>query len=84
MWTVIKEVTIKVNVNLTIPIILKVSVTISTFVPYLYLYLYLNMYCNYKATGSKCVPNPITLILPVIVPIPFLGTSQPVTTKASY
>ena len=36
-----------------------------------------------KLTGSKCVPNPITLILPVIVPIPFLGTSQPVTTKAS-
>ena len=36
-----------------------------------------------KLTGSEPVPNPITLVLPVIVPIPFLGTSQPVTTKAS-
>ena len=49
MWTVIKEVTIKINVTVTMPIILKVSVTISTFVPYLYLYLYLYVYRNYKA-----------------------------------
>ena len=37
-----------------------------------------------KLTGSESVPNSITLLLPVIVPIPFLGTSQPVPTKASY